>query len=163
MSMIGIIAAIDNNNALGANGKLLCHLPLDLKHFKKTTLNQSILMGRKTFESIGRALPQRENFVLTRQKNLQLPGCICVASLDEALVQKHHDDLWIIGGGEIYAQALSFANKMVLTKIHHRFEGADVFFPLIHFSQWKIVEEEFHPASEKNHYPLSFITMHRFD
>lgn len=159
--MIGIIAAIDNHQALGANGKLLCHLPLDLRHFKQTTLNQSILMGRKTFESIERALPQRENFVLTRQKDVQLPGCICVTSLDEALARKQHDNLWIIGGGEIYAQCLPFADTMVLTKIHHRFASADVFFPPIIFSQWKIVAEEFHPASEKNDYPLSFITMHR--
>lgn len=161
--MIAIIAAIDENNALGKNGQLLCHLPLDLKHFKKTTLHQSVLMGRKTFESIGRALPHRENFVLTRQKELQLLGCICVASLDDALAKKQHGDLWILGGGEVYAQCLPFVDKMVLTRIHHRFEEADTFFPTIDFSQWRIVSEEFHAASAENNYPLTFVTMHRID
>src|SRR4051812_33409490 len=101
--MIYLIAAIDEHRALGKQGQLLCHLPLDLQYFKKNTINQSIFMGRKTFESIGHALPQRENFVLTHQKNMQLPGCICVNSLEEALVRKQHEDLWVIGGAEIYA------------------------------------------------------------
>lgn len=159
--MIILIAAIDKNNALGKAGKLLCHLPLDLKHFKQNTLHQSILMGRKTFESIGRALPDRENFVLTYQENLQLPGCICVNSLEDALAQKQHEDLWVIGGAEIYTLCLPFAEKILLTQIEHSFEGADTFFPKIDSAQWKIVSEEFYPISEKNNFPLKFVTYQR--
>jgi dihydrofolate reductase len=118
-------------------------------------------MGRKTFESIGRALPDRENFVLTHQKKLLLPGCICVNSLEEALAKKHHEDLWVIGGAEIYALCLPFADKVVLTHIEHAFENADTFFPKIDLMQWKITSEEFHSVSEKNSYPLKFVTYHK--
>lgn len=160
---INIIAAIDQNRALGKAGKLLCHLPLDLKHFKQNTLHQSILMGRKTGESIGRALPDRENFVLTRQKHLALPGCICVSSLEEALSQIHHEHLWVIGGAEIYTLCLPFAEKMLLTHIEHRFEDADTFFPEIDLTQWQIVSEEFHSVSDKNKYALSFVTYEKIN
>lgn len=159
--MIILIAAIDENRALGKAGKLLCHLPLDLKHFKQNTAHQSILMGRKTFESIGRALPDRKNFIITHQENLQIPGCICVTSLNEALAKKQHEDLWVIGGAEIYALCLPFADKILLTQIEHAFEGADTFFPAIDLTQWKIVSEEFHSISEKNNYPLKFVTYQR--
>lgn len=156
--MINLIAAIDKNRALGKNGQLLCHLPLDLKYFKQHTLNQSVLMGRKTFESIGHALPNRENFVLTHQKNLKIPGCICVNSLEEAIAKKQHENLWIIGGAEIYTLCLPFADKILLTHIEHTFEGADTFFPKIDLKQWKIFCEELHPVSAKNSYPLRFVT-----
>ncbi len=159
--MIYLIAAIDQRRALGKAGKLLCHLPLDLKHFKQNTLHQSVLMGRKTFESIGRALPERENLVLTHQENLQLPGCVCVNSLEEALVQKQHEDLWVIGGAEIYTLCLPFADKILLTQIEHVFEDADTFFPEFNSAQWEIVSEELHPISEKNIYPLKFLTYQR--
>ena len=154
---INLIAAIDQRRAIGKAGKLLCHLPLDLKYFKKNTVNQSILMGRKTFESIGRALPDRENFVLTHQKNLQFSGCICVNSLEEALARKQYEDFWVIGGAEIYALCLPFAHKILLTQIEHCFEDADTFFPELDSAQWKVVSEEFHPVSEKNSYPLKFV------
>lgn len=156
--MLYLIAAIDQNRALGKAGKLLCHLPVDLKHFKQHTLNQSVFMGRKTFESIGRALPERENFVLTQQKNLHLPGCVCVNSLKEALAKKQHEDLWVIGGAEIYALCLPFADKIFLTHIEHAFEGADTFFPDIDLAKWKIISEERHSISEENRYPLRFVT-----
>ena len=156
--MIKLIAAIDQHQALGKAGKLLCHLPLDLKHFKQNTLHQSILMGRKTFESIGHALPDRENFVLTHQEDLQLPGCVCVNSLEEALAKKQHEDLWVIGGAEIYALCLPFADKILLTQIEHVFEDADTFFPKLDSMQWRIISEELHPVSEKNSYSLRFVT-----
>lgn len=156
--MIIFIAAVDNNNSLGKQGKLLCHLPLDLQYFKKNTINQSILMGRKTYESIGRALPNRENFILTHQKNLDISNCICVNSLEEAVAQKTHENLFIIGGGEIFKQYLSYADKILLTKIHHDFLGADTFFPVLDPEQWKMISQTFHPISEKNSYPISFET-----
>lgn len=155
--MIYLIAAIDQHRALGKAGKLLCHLPLDLQHFKHHTLHQSILMGRKTFESIGRALPHRENLILTHHKELHIPGCLCVHSLEEAFSKKQGEDLWVIGGAEIYALCLPFADKIILTHIEHVFEAADTFFPEINPSQWKIVSEEFHSISEKNAYPLRFV------
>lgn len=156
--MIILIAAIDENRALGKQGQLLCHLPLDLKHFKQNTLQQSILMGRKTFESIGRALPERENFVITHQKELSLPGCICVTSLEEAIAKKHNENLWVIGGAEIYALCLPFADRILLTHIEHSFEGADTFFPEIDPAQWKVSSKESHSISDKNKYALSFVT-----
>ncbi len=156
--MIILITAIDKNRAIGKQGKLLCHLPLDLNYFKENTLNQSILMGRKTFESIARALPQRENFVLTHQKNLLIPGVTCVNSLEEAIAKKHNENLWVIGGAEIYTQCLPFAEKILLTEIQHEFEGADTFFPALDSTQWKIINEEFYAPSEKNVYPLKFLT-----
>lgn len=156
--MIYLIAAIDEQYALGKQGKLLCHLPLDLKHFKKTTLHQSILMGRKTYDTIGRSLPERENFILTHQKDLQIPGCFCVNSLKEALEKKHSEILWVIGGGEIYSQCLPYAEKILLTKIHHTFENADTFFPKLDSKEWEITSEEFHASDEKNSYDFSFVT-----
>jgi len=156
--MITLIAAIDTQRALGKNGELLCHLPLDLRHFKQHTLHQSILMGRKTFEAIGHALPERENIILTRQENLKIAGCVCVNSLEEALAKKQNEDLWIIGGGEIYQQCLPFSDKILLTHIQHHFEDADTFFPQLDDKQWKVTAEEFHPISDKNQYALSFVT-----
>ena len=153
-----MIAAVDKNNALGKNGQLLCHLPVDLKHFKQATLHQSVLMGRKTFESIGHALPQRENFVLTHQKNLLLPDCICVNTLEEAILKKNNENLWVIGGAEIYALCLPFTDKILLTHIDHPFKDADAFFPTLDPAQWKIVFKESHPVSEKNNYALKFVT-----
>ena len=159
--MVIMIAAIDSQRALGKAGKLLCHLPLDLTHFKQHTVHQSILMGRKTFESIGRALPNRENFVLTRQENVQIPGCRCVHSLQEALVSRQNESLWVIGGAEIYTLCLPFSEKIVLTQIEHAFEGADTFFPALDAVQWTVISETFHPISEKNAYPLKFVTYQR--
>lgn len=159
--MISLIAALDQNRAIGKSGKLLCHLPLDLKHFKENTLHQSVLMGRKTFDSIGHALPERENFVLTHQKDLRIPGCIAVNSVEEAMTQKQNKDLWVIGGAEIYALCLPFADKMVLTHIEYAFENTDTFFPAFDLTQWNIISEETHSISEKNKYPLKFITYSR--
>ncbi len=154
--MIHVIAAVDERGALGKQGKLLCHVPLDLHYFKKMTQGQSILMGRKTFESIGKALPQRENFVLTRQSSARFLGCITVTSMEEALRQKHSDILWVIGGGEIYQQYLGYADKIFLTKIHHAFDSADTYFPPVDAHQWQKISEKFHQVGEKNAYPLSF-------
>lgn len=154
--MIYLIAAIDAHRALGVQGKLLCHLPLDLQYFKKNTLNQAILMGRKTFESIGRALPQRQNFVLTRNKSAVFPGCITVTSVAEAIAQKQSEILWVIGGGKLFIHCLSLADKIFLTQIHHTFEGADTFFPELNSTQWQKISAEHHAVSEKNSYPLTF-------
>jgi dihydrofolate reductase len=115
-------------------------------------------MGRKTFESIGKVLPERENFILTHQKKLQIPGATCVQSLEEAIEKKHNENLWVIGGAEIYAQCLPFAEIILLTEIQHAFSDADTFFPTLDLAQWEMVNEEFHATSEKNIYPLKFMT-----
>ncbi len=152
---INIIAVIDRNRALGKQGKLLCHLPRDLEYFKRNTLHQAILMGRKTFESIGRALPGRENLVLTHKKNAIFSGCTTVHSFEESLCLVK-TDLWIIGGAELYTQGLALADKLYLTQIHHEFDGADTFFPELDPNQWQKTSSEFHEVSEKNAYALTF-------
>jgi dihydrofolate reductase len=152
--MVIMIAAIDSQRALGKAGKLLCHLPLDLTHFKQHTVHQSILMGRKTFESIGRALPNRENFELTRQENVQIQGCRCVHSLQEALVTRQDESLWVIGGAEIYAQAAPLATTAVVTEIDKPFDG-DAFAPELG-PHWSEVARQSHTAV--NGLPFSFVT-----
>ncbi|MBI9042338.1 dihydrofolate reductase [Lutibacter sp.] len=156
--MITIIAAIAENNALGKNNKLIWHLPADLKRFKKVTLNHHIIMGRKTFESLGKPLPNRTTIIITRNTNYKVEGCIVVNSLKEALnAAKSDENPYILGGAEIYNQALDVADKLDLTFVHHNFE-ADVFFPKIDTKIWKEVSRENFNADEQNNYNYSFVT-----
>ena len=129
-----IIVAIDRNNAIGKDNKLLWRNKEDLKHFKRLTLHHTVIMGRKTFESIGKALPNRRNVVITRNKAYKAKDCIVVHSLDEAF-KMARGNAYIIGGAEIYKQALPYVNEMIVTLINQTFEGADTFF---HFdsSEW---------------------------
>lgn len=156
--MITIIAAIAENNALGKNNKLIWHLPADLKRFKKVTLNHHIIMGRKTFESLGKPLPNRTTIIITRNTNYKVEGCIVVNSLKEAInAAKSDENPYILGGAEIYNQALDVADKLDLTFVHHKFE-ADVFFPKIDTKIWKEVSRENFNADEQNNYNYSFVT-----
>ena len=165
MSIISIIAAIAENNAIGKQQQLLCHLPLDLKRFKELTMGSAIIMGRKTFESLPNgALPKRKNIVLT---SIPEEGChnyfIC-ESLEEAfLLCEKEEEIFIIGGAMVYKQAMPFANKMYLTRVHHAFEDADTFFPEIDFSEWTEVAKETFPADEKHIYGFTFFTYLRKD
>ena len=148
---ITLIAAVAQNRALGKNNQLLWHLPNDLQFFKRTTLNHPIVMGRKTYDSIGRALPKRLNIVISRQANLTIAGCTVVRTLEEAIQlasePAHQPDnttpeVFIIGGAQIYAAALPLANRMVLTEVKRDFE-ADVFFPEWNKAEWlEIAREE---------------------
>lgn len=132
--MITIIAAIAKNNALGKDNQLIWYLPADLKRFKKITLGHHIIMGRKTFESLGKPLPNRTTIIITRNKNYTQHGCIVVNSLNEAIeAAKEDENPYILGGAEIYKQALNIADKLDLTFVHQNFE-ADVFFPEIDFN-----------------------------
>lgn len=160
--MITIIAAIAENNALGKNNQLIWHLPADLKRFKKTTLNHCVIMGRKTFESLGKPLPNRTNTLITHDKNYKAEGCIVVNSLKEALqlALKEDENPFILGGAEIYKQAMPFADKLDLTFVHHKFD-ADVFFPEIDKKIWKETSREDFKADEKNKYNYSFVTFER--
>jgi dihydrofolate reductase len=155
---VAIVVVVDGNNGIGKNGDLLCHLPNDLKHFKKLTTGHTIIMGRKTFESLPKgALPNRINIVITSDNADNYPGCIVARSVDEAfLLTKKKDKVFIIGGGKIYNSTLYLANKLYLTRIHHRFEDADTFFPDIDFNNWELIEEEKHKADEKHLYDYSF-------
>ena len=157
---IGIVVIIDENNGIGKDGDLLCHLPNDLKHFKQITTRQSIIMGRKTFESLPKgALPNRINIVITSDNKENYPGCIVARSVDEAiLLSEEQEKVYIVGGGKIYNSTLHLANKLYLTRIHHIFDEADTFFPEIDFDNWKLVEEEKHKADEKHLYDYSFQT-----
>jgi dihydrofolate reductase len=160
--MITIMAAIAENNALGKDNQLIWYLPADLKRFKKTTLNHVVIMGRKTFESLGKPLPNRTNIIITRDKKYKAEGCVVVNSLTKALkVAKNIDENpFILGGAEIYKQAMPFADKLDLTFVHHKFE-ADVFFPKIDKKIWKETSQEVFKADDKNKYDYSFLTFER--
>ena len=156
--MITIIAAIANNNALGLNNKLIWHLPEDLKRFKRVTTGHHVIMGRKTFESLGKPLPNRTTIIITRNKNYKANNCIIVNSLDEALEKAKQDkNPYILGGAEIYKLAMPIANKLDLTIVHHEFE-ADAFFPEIDTSIWKEKSRVNFKADEMNKYDYSFVT-----
>lgn len=158
--MISIIAAVADNNVIGGNNKLLWHLPADLKRFKQLTLGHPVIMGRKTFESIGKPLPGRENVVITRNPDFKAEGITVLSSLDEVLKKFSGQDVFIIGGAEIYAQSMSLADKIFLTRIYQLFEG-DSFFPAIDERIWKVKREEMHEPDEKNPYRYAFIDYER--
>lgn len=157
--IITIIAAVGNQNVLGKDNKLLWHLPNDLKHFKKLTTGHDIIMGRKTYESIGKPLPNRTNIIITRNKDYEVPyGCLVVSNLEEALDAARKDESpFIIGGAQIYNLAMPVVNKIELTQVHYDFE-ADVFFPEIDSNMFQEISREIHKADEKNKYDYSFVT-----
>ncbi|RXP58633.1 dihydrofolate reductase [Lutibacter sp. HS1-25] len=156
--MITIIAAISTNNALGKDNQLIWHLPADLKRFKKVTLGHHIIMGRKTFESLGKPLPNRTTIIITRNKNYTQSGCIVVNSLNEAIeAAKADTNPYILGGAEIYKQAMSIADKLDLTLVHQTFD-ADAFFPKIDFNLWEESSREDFKSDDLNKYPFSFVT-----
>ena len=156
--MIILIAAISKNNEIGKNNQLLWHLPDDFKRFKTLTTGHYIIMGRKTFESFPKPLPNRTHIIISRQKNYAVENCIVVSSLEEAIkVCPKNEDIYIIGGGEIYKQSIDFADKLEITLVDHDFE-ADTFFPEIDENKWKIDFEEFHPKDERHLYDFTFLT-----
>jgi dihydrofolate reductase len=162
MTIKSIIVAVDENNAIGKDNDLLCHLPNDLKHFKAVTQGHPVIMGRKTFESLPKgALPNRRNIVITRNKELHFERCEMVSSIQEAIdLCKDEAEIFFIGGGTIYNEAINFADKLYLTRIHHQFE-ADTFFPVIDTSLWKELSKEHFQPDEKHKYAYSFITFEK--
>lgn len=159
--MISLIVAIAANNAIGKNQNLLCHLPNDLKRFKAITLGHTIVMGRRTFESLPKgALPGRTNVVVTHS-DMQWDNTIVVNSIEEALADSDKSELFIIGGATLYQQTLERAQRLYITHIHHTFEDADTFFPVIDYSQWREIEREEHTADERHPYDYSFVTYER--
>jgi len=155
-----IVVAIASNNAIGKNNRLLWHLPNDLKHFKEITTGHTVIMGRKTYDSVGKPLPKRRNIVITRQA-ITIPGCEVAGSLQQAIELGRNDgDVYIIGGAEIYKQAMPLTDIIYLTIVHQAFE-ADTFFPEINPNEWLETSREDHQPDEKNPLPYSFITLQR--
>ena len=156
---ISIIAAMTDNLLIGADNKLIWDLPADMQHFRNLTLGKPIIMGRKTYESIGRPLPGRINIVISRNKTLHYPGCEIYDSLNKALeAVQDAEEVMIIGGAEIYAQALPLADFMFLTFVHHKFQG-DTYFPQWDIMQWQEIAREDFTADDKNPYAYSFVTL----
>ncbi len=154
--MISLIFAMGKDNALGYKNKMPWHLPADLAYFKKVTMGQPVIMGRKTFESLGRLLQGRTNIVITRNKEFSHEGCIIVDSIERAKELTNDKVCFVIGGAEIYAAFLPIADKMYITYIDNEFE-ADTFFPEIDFSKWKLVSSEPGVKDEKNPYDYKYL------
>lgn len=161
-SELTIIVAAGENDAIGKDNKLIWHLSDDLKRFKRLTNGHHIIMGRKTFESFPKPLPNRTHIVISRQANYKVPdGVIVVNSLEDAIdAAKNDKQPFVIGGGEIYKQAMLLADKIELTRVHHSFE-ADTFFPKIDSSLWKETSNTFHDKDENHNYAFSFLTYER--
>ena len=157
---IAAVVVTDLKNAIGRNNQLLCHLPADLKFFKRTTLGFPIIMGRKTYESIGRVLPGRRNLVITRSADYKIEGAEIYHSLEAALENCNEERIFIIGGAELYRESLGRGNRLYLTRVRADIEG-DTFFPAIEWKRWHLVESEDHDADEKNEYAYSFETYER--
>jgi dihydrofolate reductase len=143
-ALLSLIVAMDSNRLIGRGNALPWHLPADLKHFKSITMSKPIIMGRKTYESIGKPLPGRRNIVITRNPNYQAPGCDVVTSLDAALKAAGNvDEIMIIGGTQIFQESLPVTQRIYLTLIDHEFEG-DAWFPEYDLKKWKVSAEEKH-------------------
>jgi len=159
---LSIAVAVGENFAIGKNNQLLWHMPADLKFFKQTTSGHTVVMGRKTFDSVGRPLPNRRNIVITRDPELKIDGAEVVNSLDEAIsiTKNEEKSIFIVGGAEIYRQALPKTAILYLTTIHHTFD-ADTFFPKIDRNDWNVISSDSHKADEKNKYDYTFEVLKR--
>ena len=159
--MLSIIAAISENNVLGKENKLLWRLPADLKRLKSLTMGHHLIMGRKTFESLGKPLPGRPHIIITRQKNYSPEGVTVVNSLEKA-IELVKDDIqpFIFGGGEIYTLALPYVKKIYITKVHANFDG-DTFFPHLKNEEWKLTDCQKFEPDEKNLFSYSYLEYDR--
>lgn len=157
MTTIALVAALAENRIIGHRGRLPWHLPADLKRFKAITLGHAVLMGRRTWDSLGRPLPGRRNIVLSRDPDFAPPGAIVARDLESALAQGGAE-VMVIGGADLYAQLLPRAQRLYLTLVHHACAG-DVFFPELDWTAWKIVSREDHEADAKNPFAYSFLVI----
>lgn len=161
--IISLVAAVSENGVIGDHGKLPWHLPDDLQHFRSLTEGHPVIMGRKTFESIGRALPNRLNIVVTHQRAWKAPGVIAAHSLEEAIdaaEQSGAAEAYVIGGGEIYRIAMSIVDRISLTRVHAVTEG-DATFPQLDPSVWREISRTEHPADVRHPYAFTFLTYTR--
>lgn len=161
MNNLSAIVVIAENSAIGKNNDLLCHLPADLKHFKELTMGHTIIMGRRTFESLPKgALPGRENIVVTRNADYQAAGAVVCHSVDEALQKASMPgERFILGGAQLYAATIDKVDMLHLTELHASFADADTFFPHFNRDEWQEVERIDCQADERNRYPYSFVTL----
>lgn len=162
--MISIIVATDNKGVIGKKNSLPWKLPAEMAYFKATTTNHPIIMGRKTYESIGRPLPKRTNIVISRDKSSSYPGCLSATSLDDAIAQAKHspgsDEIFIIGGESVYTEALGVADRIYLTKVDADIENGDKFFKYDK-AVWRTISEVKHPADSQNQYAYRFLVLQR--
>lgn len=162
---LSIIVAAATNGVIGHNNQLIWHLPEDLKMFKRRTTGHVIIMGRKTFESIGKPLPNRTTIIISRNPEYRVEGCITVGSLEEAIAQAQQiepSEAFVIGGAEIYRLALPLADIVYLTEVLQSFEG-DAFFPSLEPTVWQEIERTDFEIDEKHAVPFSFVTYHKKD
>uniref|UniRef100_UPI0040576524 dihydrofolate reductase n=1 Tax=Alistipes sp. TaxID=1872444 RepID=UPI0040576524 len=156
---VSIIVAVAENGVIGDKNALLWHISEDLRRFKALTTGHAVVMGRKTYESLGRPLPNRHNVVITRQEGLRIEGCTVVHSLEEAYaLLAHEQEIFIIGGAQIYAEAMAKAkagDRFYLTRVHHPYVG-DTSFPEWDAASWRLLESEGRPCGEKYPYPFTF-------
>jgi len=164
-AVIAAVAAVARDGAIGRKGQLLCHLPGDMRHFRELTMGHSIVMGRKTLESFPRGpLPGRQNIVLTRSLTYKPDGVTIVHSIDEALqAVTMPGEVMIIGGAQVYAQAMPRVNKLYLTRLHATFDDADAFFPTIDPAQWRQVSIEQHIATGDEPCDYDYVVLERID
>lgn len=163
--MISFIVAMDENRVIGKNNQLPWHLPEDLKFFKRVTMGHPIIMGRKTYESIGRPLPGRENIIITRNELYQSDKCTVLYSVDELLQycrQNTNEEYFVIGGAEIFKQLIAHVDRLYITFIHEQFEG-DTFFPPIDMSEWELISKEQGLRDENNPYRYEFLTYEKIN
>jgi dihydrofolate reductase len=162
-SKVHIVVAMAQNRAIGKDNQLLWHLPNDLRHFKQLTSGHTVIMGRKTFESIGKPLPNRRNIVITRQNHLQAEGVEIVHSLEDALtISDPNEEVFVIGGAEIYQLALKYCSKITLTLVDC-LPDADAYFPDIDFDTWDLTEQHSFEKDERHGYAYQFLTYVRHD
>lgn len=157
------MAARAKNNVIGKDNDLVWHLPADFKFFKQTTMGHTLIMGRKTFESLGNPLPHRDSWIITRNKAYTSDGITTFHSLESAIKageEKGLETVFILGGGEIYRQSMDIADKLIITEVHEEFEG-DTVFPKIDLDVWVEASREEHKADEKNKYDFAFVVYKR--
>ncbi|MGG1574168.1 dihydrofolate reductase [Fictibacillus sp. NRS-1165] len=157
--MISFVFAMDENGLIGNRNELPWHLPADLQYFKKVTMGKPIVMGRKTFDSIGKPLPGRENIILTRNESFQAEGCTIIHSVQQALERKE-EEVCVIGGAEVFSLFMPYVQRMYITKINESFQG-DTYFPEIDESEWKLVSETPGIVDGKNKYSHDFLVMEK--
>ncbi|MBT2630767.1 dihydrofolate reductase [Bacillus sp. ISL-101] len=160
--MISLIVAMDQNRVIGKNNKLPWHLPADLQYFKKVTMGHPIVMGRKTFESIGRVLPGRENVIVTRNQEFKAEGCVVLHDIAQIkmFADNHDEEVFVIGGAEIFKEILPFTDRLYITEIHETFEG-DTFFPEIDENEWDEISSNPGEIDGKNRFAHDFIILQK--
>ena len=159
--VITLIVAKDENSVIGHEGRLPWHLPADMKYFKTVTMGKPLIMGRHTYESIGKPLPGRTNIVVTKDAGYQAPGCLVVHSVEEALtVVVDHPEVMVMGGATLYEQLLPRASKIYVTEVHAQVTG-NTYFPTFNLDEWREVSRNDHAADENNAYAYSFVVLER--